>query len=177
MEIRASQALSQAVDTDGNVVEVGPEGILGTQQDSSIYTHNGTLTEDRRLDGNNQTLTFTDISTLTDSSTTSLSTTTGNNTVESTGGDVVVEASGTVDVDGATVDIDASGVSTLTSGSTNTVESTGGDVEITATNQSVLVDADSSFVSDDLQLTSYGDSSRALQGPLRIYWQWIATVM
>jgi len=47
-----------AVDADGNLIEVGPEGILGTQQDSSIYTHNGTLTQDRTLTGAGLDLSF-----------------------------------------------------------------------------------------------------------------------
>ena len=45
-------------------------------------------------------LTFTDIDVLTESSATSLSTTTGANTVESTGGDVVITGSGSVDLNG-----------------------------------------------------------------------------
>jgi len=38
-----------AVDSDGNVIEVGPEGILSTQEDSVIYRHNGTLTSERTM--------------------------------------------------------------------------------------------------------------------------------
>jgi len=86
------------VDADGNIRETTADDILGAQVDSTIYNNDGVLTGDRTLDGDGNDLSFTDIGSLVDSSATSLSTTTGTNTVESTGGDVEIDASNNVDI-------------------------------------------------------------------------------
>ena len=87
-----------AVDTDGNVIEVTADQILAEQTDSTIYNFDGVLTGDRNLDGADNDLSFTGVGSLVDSSATSLSTTTGSNTIESTGGEVVISATDNVDI-------------------------------------------------------------------------------
>jgi len=80
------------------VIEATADQILSEQTDSTIYNFDGVLTSNRNLDGDGNDLSFTGVGSLVDSSATSLSTTTGTNTVESTGGDVEIDANGLVDI-------------------------------------------------------------------------------
>ena len=47
-----------AADGNGNLIETTIEDILASQPDSTIYSHDGTLTEDRVLTGANHSLTM-----------------------------------------------------------------------------------------------------------------------
>ena len=109
-----------AVDVDGNVIEVGPEGILGTQTDSVIYRHNGTLTGDRTLTGANQDLTFSGI-----------------NVFQVTGDSVDVNTTN-VDLDGTNYTAD---YTDITSAATATNATSGADVTVTATSGNTTVGA------------------------------------
>ena len=58
------------VDADGNIIEVQANDIANTETDSTIYTHDGTLTGTRTLTGNSEDLTFTGLGTFNQSATT-----------------------------------------------------------------------------------------------------------
>ncbi len=152
------------VGADGQILETTPEDILGTQEDSTIYTHDGTLTGDRILNGTNlYDLNFDSLSTFAvrgtatfdmnatnvemdgtnytaNYTTSTISTDAGDNTIQSTLGDIVVSAADTLDMEGALVTVDATST-----------------IELTSTGNTEIA-ADSLIVSEELKLEGYGDS-------------------
>ncbi len=105
-----------AVDASGNMIEIGITDILATQPDSTIYTHDGLLTEDRVLTGGSNDLTMTGLGTYNVGATTvdlDAPNTTVSDTVqlESYGGDLIKGTVTTilaVDTDGNVIETTAS---------------------------------------------------------------------
>ena len=144
-----------ATDVNGNVIEVTAEQLLATDTDSTIYTHDGTLTEDRTMTGANMDLTFS-----------------GLDVFNITGDSVDIDAT-TVDMDGTNLTADYTNITT-TAGATNTttgvdvnvtattgdatVESTGANTVIEALTGIVDVNTPDLIVSDTVQLEAYGDT-------------------
>ena len=129
------------IDAAGNVVNVDPSAILGTQTDSVIYRHNGTLTNDRTLTGAGNNLTFTGVDSMNiDATNTTITSST--NTVVTTSGNTSLNTTGTTDVSSAG---DVS------------VTSTTGTVSVTSTASDILIDAsgDSIEMVGVVQLNEY----------------------
>jgi len=160
-----------ATDASGNVIETTMQDILASEPDSTIYTHDGTLTQNRTLTGGGLDLTFTGVDTfniagngldvdatnvdmdgtnLTEDYTDITSTATATHTTS--GNDIISTATATNATSGANVTVSSTGGDV-------TVSSTGGDVVVNAGTEELRVTADSTYISEDVQFSAYGDTS------------------
>ena len=129
------------IDAAGNIVNVDPSAILGTETDSVIYRHDGTLISDRTLTGAGFNLTFTGVDSMNlDATNTTI--TSSSNTSVTTSGNTSLNTTGTTDVSSA---------------GNVSVTSTTGTVSITSTASDILIDAstDSIEMIGVVQLNEY----------------------